>query len=186
MLAFNKLGVKPVRRGLFCDDPSISYPYQPDTVRASAVIIGYILVPSIAVRVPTFSIWWGYAIHTNLFVLVEDCFTIIDIYLDFDLATVVKQVRYMSVWVWTPSKALVVPLRKKLYTHYSVLVSSRNGFKCNRKAAVWISSHSESGFGPFYFWYQFTLHFLSSDFSDWGRPRVFWPKRTHIYKTSAP
>jgi len=36
-----------------------------------------------------------------------------------------------QLWVWTPSKATVFFLSKKLYPHCLVLVGSRNGFECD-------------------------------------------------------
>ncbi|XP_052813815.1 phospholipid phosphatase 3-like [Mya arenaria] len=47
LLSFNMTGLGPTRRGFFCDDESISYPYRTDTVSDSVLIACFIGVPVI-------------------------------------------------------------------------------------------------------------------------------------------
>ena len=48
-LALEKNGIV-TRRGFYCDDESIRYPYRPDTISTLAVVIGSVAIPLAAVR----------------------------------------------------------------------------------------------------------------------------------------
>ena len=54
---------------------------------------------------------------------------------------VVSAVDSCEAWVWTQSKAPVDTLNKKPYTHCTVLVGSRNRFKCVNISKI---SHNRS------------------------------------------
>lgn len=45
LLAYNLIGVEPYRRGFFCDDEAIRYPYKEDTVSDTLVTVIFIVVP---------------------------------------------------------------------------------------------------------------------------------------------
>lgn len=49
LLAYNLIGVEPFRRGFFCDDETIQYPYKEDTVSDTMVAVLFIVVPIIIV-----------------------------------------------------------------------------------------------------------------------------------------
>ena len=45
------VNVRPTRRGFFCDDPSIRYPYKDDTVTGWMLVSGSFLLPLVIVRI---------------------------------------------------------------------------------------------------------------------------------------
>lgn len=47
MLAYNALGIQPLRRGFYCDDDSIRYPYHDDTVSDGMATLICIFIPVI-------------------------------------------------------------------------------------------------------------------------------------------
>ena len=49
MLAYNALGIQPLRRGFYCDDDSIRYPYHDDTVSDGMATLICIFIPVICV-----------------------------------------------------------------------------------------------------------------------------------------
>ena len=49
LLSYNVTGIEPVRRGLFCDDVTIAYPYRPDTVSDTVLVTCFLLGPVIIV-----------------------------------------------------------------------------------------------------------------------------------------
>ena len=51
LLAYNALGIQPFRRGFFCDDQSISYPYYSDTVSDEMATLICIIIPGLFVRI---------------------------------------------------------------------------------------------------------------------------------------
>ena len=46
VLAYNLTEVEPVYRGFFCDDQTLQYPYKPDSVKDSMVVIISVLIPA--------------------------------------------------------------------------------------------------------------------------------------------
>ncbi|XP_045180027.2 phospholipid phosphatase 1-like [Mercenaria mercenaria] len=47
LLSYNLIGVEPFRRGFFCDDETIRYPYKDDTVSDTMVAVIFVVVPII-------------------------------------------------------------------------------------------------------------------------------------------
>ena len=56
LLAYNALGLKPFRRGFFCDDQSISYPYYSDTVSDELATLICIITPGLFVSYRVFCV----------------------------------------------------------------------------------------------------------------------------------
>lgn len=47
LLGYNVLGIQPYRRGFFCDDQSISYPYRDDTVSDGMAALTCVVIPAL-------------------------------------------------------------------------------------------------------------------------------------------